>query len=634
MKYVLVLVSFALVSCSQATKTKPASTYSGIVFNELRLPTPNAIRTGSGAPGEAYWQQQVDHSIQVTLDVDSNEILGSEIITYHNNSPDTLTYIWLQLEQNAHQKESIRSREGRVENDPSYKGIDISLLEVDGKPVIWKEYATLAKLLLNKPLKPHQKISIAIDWSFKMPLKTSMRMGYDDSYKLGPVWELAQWFPAPCVYDDVYGWNTLPYIGRGEFYTNFGNYSVDITVPSNHVVFASGNLRNPADVLTLIEHERYVESWDSDEVITIRTEDELSSESDGMQTWSFTGELIRTFAWATSASFIWESASVEIDGLQGNPNRVLCQVGYPSEESDIWNEAVSYLQHSIKYYSKTLYPYPWSQMSMTRGKAGGMEYPMLVFCRGSSHESLFNVTDHEVGHSWFPMIINTDERRHAWMDEGFNTFVNHYSLEDFYGNRAHKPDVSTYKAEKFKDDAKPINTPPDLLQSRGHLSYRKPGYGMRFLREEIMGEERFDSAWNDYVFRWAFKSPRPADFYRTMEDSSGMDLQWFFKGFFEQTLQLDQGIVDVQIKQGKNETWDVTVQLENFSDWVCPVYLQIICIDGSVHDFLLPVTVWAWSRQHAQTFTLPTKIQSVVIDPENAYPDINRCNNALFFNPN
>ncbi|MBC8200934.1 MAG: M1 family metallopeptidase [Planctomycetes bacterium] len=620
MRYACILL--LLIGCTSKRANPPSFAHEGSVFLDLDLPTPNTFRTGSGAPGSDYWQQQADHDIKVRLDVALNEIVGSEVIQYKNNSPDTLTYIWLHLEQNVHRDDSIRSREGRETGEDQYEGIAITRMEIDGVDATWHDYATVAKVLLPTPLKPNSSVKIAIDWSFAMPVKASLRMGYDDAYEDGPVWELAQWFPTPCVYDDVYGWNSLPYIGRGEFYTNFGNYKVAITVPSNHVVLASGALANSTVVLSQEENTRLKSAMQSDEKIVIRSVEELEEESAQEKTWIFEGKQIRTFAWASSASFIWEAASVEIKTLEGKANRILCQVGYPKEESDIWDEAVTYLQHSIRYYSDTIYPYPWPQISMSRGSAGGMEYPMLVFCRGSSHESLFNVTDHEVGHNWFPMIVNTDERRHAWMDEGFNTFVNHYSLENFYGDREHKPDVSKYIASKFMRDLKAINTPPDLLKSRRHLSYRKPGYGMRFLREEILGQERFDEAWLDYVHRWAFKAPRPSDFYRTMEDSSGVDLQWFFRGFFEEPMQLDQAIGNVeQTDKG------VTVTFRNLADWVCPVDVTITCLDSTIHTYTLPVTVWAWSSSHKQTFKLNSKAIKVQIDARNVYPDINNSNN-------
>ena len=604
------------------------------VFRALALPTPNAVRTGSGVPGEDYWQQRVDHDIHVSLDTSTNTIIGSETIVYTNNSPDELPYIWLHTAQNIHREDSIRSREGRGTGEESYEGITISMLSVNGEPVIWHDYGTLAKVDLRTPLRPNKSLKMIIDWSFPMPIEASLRMGYDDSFEAGPVWELAQWIPVPVVYDDVFGWNTLPYIGRGEFYTNFGDYKVSITVPRDHIVVASGSLMNPQDVLTKEQQKRLQFAMESDEVVAIRSEDEVCDvesrpDGEGFLTWKFKGNDIRTFAWASSASFIWDAASVEIEELDGSTRRVLCQAAYPSEAVEVWDEAVTYVQHAIKFYSDMLYPYPWPQMTVVRGSAGGMEYPMLVFCRGSSREGLFNVTDHEIGHNWFPMLVNTDERMHAWMDEGFNTFVNHYSLEVFYGDKEHKPDVPIYDAAKFKDQRVPMNTRPDLLRSRRHLSYRKPGYGLRFLREEVIGEERFDAAFREYVHRWAFKSPRPADFYRLMQDAAGMDLQWFFRGFFEESLQLDQAIGSVHQEQDE-DMWKVSVSIENLADWVCPVDLRITCIDGSEHAYKLPVTIWAWTQYHNQSFSLPSPATSVMIDPNGAYPDIDRSNNSVF----
>lgn len=616
---IFILLSFG---CKGERATSWQPQIKSNTFLQLPLPAPSPLRTGSGAPGSSYWQQQVDHTINAALDVETNSIVASQVVKYKNNSPDTLTYIWFQLEQNIHRGDSIRSREGRGTGEDSYDGIVITKLKVDGKDATLIDFGTLAKVVLDKPLLPNKAISISMDWSFPVATKASLRMGYDDSYEAGPVWELAQWIPVPCVYDDVYGWNTLPYIGRGEFYTNFGDYIVELTVPSNHLVFGSGDLVNAPDVLTTKELAAIAKARQTEATVTVRSKEEISSSDDTTSTWKFEGKNIRTFAWATSASFIWDAASVEIETPSGKKERVLCQAAYPVEVEEFWDEAVSYVQHAIKYYSETLYPYPWPQMTVVRGRAGGMEYPMIVYCRGNSHEGLFNVTDHEVAHNWFPMLVNTDERRHAWMDEGFNTFVNHYSLEAFYGDREHKPDVPSYDAKKYANVNTAINTPPDFLQSRRHLSYRKPGYGLRFLREEILGEERFDSAFKDYVTRWAFKSPRPADFYRTMEDSSGVDLQWFFRGFFEEPRQLDQAIVDVQ-----HSSDGVTITFENIADWVCPVALSITCEDGSAHQFKLPVTIWAWSSTHHQSFTLPSPALVVEIDAKNAYPDIDRSNN-------
>ncbi len=607
--------------------------YEGDVFMPMDLPTPNSVRAGSGAPGHAYWQQRADHDIKVTLDTDKQYVTASEVITYTNNSPDTLRDVWLQLEQNIHREDSVRVRESGSTGQDDFEGIKITNLELDGVPAHWHDYATLGLIPLHTPLEPNQSVSISLDWTFPFPTVNGIRMGYDDAYDAGAVWEFAQWFPTPCVYDDMYGWNNLPYIGRGEFYTNFGDYNVEVTVPREHIVVASGALQNPEDVLTKTQQERLEEAMTSDDVVAIRTLKEVASsesrpEGEGMLTWKFKTVDIRTFAFATSASFAWEATSVAIKDLDGSERRVLCMACYPKEVESYWDDAASMVKHSIRYYSESLYPYPWEQMTVVRGIEGGMEYPLLVFCRGRDEQSLFNVTDHEVGHDWFPMLVNSDERRHAWMDEGLNTFVNYYSLESYYGNQEHRPDVSAYRAERYKNDLKAINTPPDLLRSRGHLSYRKPGYGLRLLREEILGQERFDIAFKEYVRRWAFKSPRPSDFYRTMEDMSGMDLQWFFKGFFEETMQLDQGVVEV-VQEQSDGKWEAEITLENVEDWVCPVKLEIQCEDGSVHKRNLPVTVWAWSTRHKHKISLPSRVTTVTVDPEGAFPDIDRSNNII-----
>lgn len=616
----LLLLCFSI-SCTGTKKIQDYAT-DGSAFAPLHLPSPSGVRTGSGAPGIGYWQQQVNHDIAVRLDVKTNSLHASQTVTYINNSPDTLTYLWFQLEQNVLRDDSIRSREGNS-GEQGYAGLTITDVQVDGRDATLYDYGTLARIDFSGEIKSGESAKISMKWNFPVSVDASLRMGFDDAYKQGPVWEFAQWFPMPCVYDDVYGWNTLPYIGRGEFYTNFGDYKVAITVPSNHLVFGSGSLSNATQVLSKDEQSRLKAAMLSNEVVAVRTEKEVETTvEEGERTWEFEGKNIRTFAWATSASYIWDASSIEIEDLNGSKRRILCQSAYPVETAEVWDEAVSYVQHSIKYYSETLYPYPWPQMSVVRGRAGGMEYPMIVYCRGKSHESLFNVTDHEVAHDWFPMLVNTDERRHAWMDEGFNTFVNHYSLEDFYGDRTHKPDVSKYVASKFKGDLTPVNTNPDLMKSRGHLSYRKPGYGLRFLREEILGEERFDVAFKEYVHRWAFKSPRPADFYRTMEDASGTDLQWFFRGFFEETRQLDQAIGSV-VQQDKG----AKVVFLNLGDWVCPVDVLITCEDESKHHFKLPVTVWAWSNKHTHQFEFDSIVSTVTINPSNTYPDIDFSNN-------
>ena len=495
----------------------------GTVFTPLPLPAPTSVRAGSGAPGAGYWQQQVDHAIEATFDPETGILTATEVIQYTNNSPHDLPFIWLNLEQNIHRKDSIRSRQKGSTSD--HPGMTITRMEVDGQPVSWHDHVTLARVDLEEPIaNSGGTIELTIDFSFPIRKGATLRMGRHDA-KAGPIWEFAHWFPAPAVYDDVHGWNTLPYIGSGEFYTQFGDYEVSITVPRDHLVFGSGVLQNPDQVLTQSQRDRLAEAALSDETIAILTLDEIGQddarpEGDGPLTWRFDGRNIRTFAFATSSVWAWDASSIAIADLDGNEHRTLCQAAYPTDVAKYWDRSAEYVRHAIGFYSEWLYPYPWPVMSNIYGVAGGMEYPMIIFCRGRDAQGLFNVTDHEVGHNWFPMLVNNDERRQAWMDEGFNTFTDHYSLENFYGDTPHRPDVPNYDAPSHRNDTVPINVRPDLLQSRRHLSYRKPGWGLRLLRDRILGAERFDRAFRGYVHRWAFKHPRPADFYRSMEDGA------------------------------------------------------------------------------------------------------------------
>ncbi len=622
--------AFILVGCGDSnTMRRHTARHDADIFSQLQvLPAPGSIRAADGSPGPSYWQQRADHTITATLDVDANTITASETILYTNNSPQSLWTIHLQIDQNIHREGSVRSREGRSTGEDDHPGIVISRLMVDGADVSWNDYDTIAVINLREPIPASGgQATLDIDWTFPMPTSAKIRMGYDDSFEAGPVWELAHWFPTPFVFDDVHGWNTLPYIGRGEFYTNFGDYEVSLTVPRSHLVFGSGELTNPEDVLTETQQERLAIAMESDEVTAIRTLEEVTDpasrpEGEDPLTWRFRGDDIRTFAWATSPAFAWDAGSVQV-----GDHRVLCQSAYPAEAADIWDEAASYVQHAISYYSDMLAPYPWPQMTVVRGPAGGMEYPMLVYCRGSTHRGLFDVTDHEVGHNWFPMMVNSDERRHAWMDEGFNTFVNHYSTEAYYGDEEHRLDVPKYDASQHIDDPQPVNTRPDLIEHRRHLSYRKPGYGLRLLREQILGPERFDTAFREYVRRWSFKSPRPADFYRTLENAAGADLDWFWRGFFEEPLDLDQSIATVRQKE-IDGAWSATLVIDNRDDWVCPLDVLVTFDDGSTQRLSIPVTVWAWTNRHEHPITTPSRISRVVIDPDEAFPDIDRVNNV------
>ncbi|RMF71402.1 MAG: M1 family peptidase, partial [Planctomycetota bacterium] len=456
----------------------------------------------------------------------------------------------------------------------------------------------------------------------------------------GRIFEYAQWFPCVCVYDDVYGWNTLNYLGSGEFYTNYGDYEVNLTLPREYVATATGVLQNPAEVLTATQRQRLQTARESDEPVAIIAEDEVGTAAarppgTGPLTWRFKAENVRTFAWAACDAFRWDACAATITDLSGAQRKVLCQAFYP-REAKAWaaehdkGGAARAVKHAIEFYSEFVYPYPYPQMSNVNGPEGGMEYPMIVFCGSRKNaRGMFGVTDHEVGHNWFPMLVNTDERRHVWMDEGFNSFINVYSRSDYYEKKQlGRASADVVVGNMLRPDQQPIVTHPDqMLGGRvGFLGYRKVAAGLVALREHVLGPERFDRAFKTYVRRWAFKSPRPADFFRTIEDVAGEDLAWFWRGWFQSTGTLDQSIVTVRQDR---ESKTATIVLANRGRLVMPVALEIKYDDGQTERRRVPVEAWYSSNRIEHR--LPTqgrRIVAVRIDPDELLPDVERRNNV------
>ena len=607
------------------------------VFSELDLPTPNTWRLGSGAPGPEYWQQQVDYRINAELNAETRTLAADMIVTYHNNSPTNLKFLWVQLEQNLFRSDSdgTKSRAGgvmRAMSEDFMGGYTISSMSTHGNKLEFHIYDTLCRVELPKPIKSGETFTFEVDFSFVMP-PYMRRMGAE-KVKDGTIFEYAQWFPHVCMYDDVYGWNTLPYLGTGEFYTNYGNFDVKMTVPRNHLVSATGVLQNASDVLTSKQRERIALAKKSDETVIIRGADEIDDPAsrpsgEGNLTWHFKAENVRTFAWASSEAFIWDGCKATVKDRDGKSRDVFCQSMFPAEAtawaSDVEDGGSSqYVKHSIEFYSDFIYPYPYPEMTNINGPEGGMEYPMMVFCGGRTR-SPFGVTDHEVGHSWFPMIVNTDERRHVWMDEGFNTFINMYSGADFRGTGVTGGRRGRGGGGTPGPEAQIIMMYPDQMSNVGNLGYGKPGMGLFLLREYVLGPERFDYAFGEYVDRWVFKSPRPADFFRTIEDAAGVDLAWFWRGWFYETGQLDQGIEKVEQKDGGN----AQMTFVNLGEQVMPVEFEITYLDGSSETQRLPVESWFNSNRWTTTvMTNGKRIQSVKLNPKNILPDANDDNNV------
>ncbi|MDP7062361.1 MAG: M1 family metallopeptidase [Planctomycetota bacterium] len=598
------------------------------IFSPLDLPTPNSRRLASGAPGPDYWQQTVDYEIKASLDPETRIVHGEAHITYTNASPHDLEYIWMNLEQNAFREDSIAAAVGAATaigmSETEGDGYTISEIKSGNKALDFQVYDTLGRITLVKPIKANGgKFEFDITWDFTIPKNVFRRFGIRD-FKKGKVYEIAQWIPAVAVYDDVHGWNTMPYIGTGEFYSNFGTYDVELTVPSEMIVAATGELTNAKEVLTSDQYAAWKKAKKSEETVMIMDRDDVGKEGSrptgkDTLTWKFHAEDVRTFAWACSDAFIYDAASTS-DGT-------FVQTFYPAEGLPVWGDATQMARVAIEGYNQRLIPYPYPTASNVLGAEGGMEYPMIIFCRGRSESSVYGVTTHEIGHNWFPMVINTDERRHAWMDEGFNTFINGYSTADWFGEQG-LSENDPARFAMFMTDPKqmPVATPPDMLGSMelGVLEYMKTGVGLTLLRETILGPERFDYAFRKYMERWAFKSPQPADFFRTMEDASGMDLAWFWRGWFYENAYLDWEVSGVaKPKPGVGPR----VRLDNLGKLVMPVHLRVTYTDGSSEDYTRPVEIWFQANRVVIELPGNLEIAKVTIDPDKRYPDIDRKNN-------
>ncbi len=625
------------------------------VFRQIDWPTPTEMRLGSGFPGPDYWQQRTDYQIEARLDPETGTIAATMTVAYHNNSPHVLDYLWMNLEQNLFHTDSIGTRSRtpgsvmKMLEDDFDGGYAISSIRTvnstGGELLEMKVYDTLGRIDLPIGIKPGEIFMFDMDFVFTIPPHLR-RMGSEE-VEQGKIFEIAQWFPQVAKYDDVHGWNTLPYLGSGEFYTDFGNYHVSITVPREYLVAGSGELLNADEVLTQTQQDRLKLAMESDEPVWIVKPEEVGTdairpgvasalgEPDEL-TWKFRINNARTFAWAASDAFIWDACKADIVDVYRTPTKVLCQSFYPKEATAWINThpeggSTRVLKHSIEFYSDFLFPYPYPVMSNINGPEGGMEYPGIIFCGGrTNHDGMFGVTDHEVGHNWFPMVINTDERRYMWQDEGFDTFINFYSRAKWKGQAVDIAQAMRQTIELgWEPNSQPIVTAPDRAWPRwvGRLMYRKPGYGLYLLREYILGPERFDDAFDGYMRRWSFKHPQPADFFRAMEDGSGMDLNWFWRGWFLEPSTLDQAIAGVRMVDAGEELGAIVV-LDNLGEMVMPVRMRVVYEDGSSEIVELPVEIWhQTSRWRAGIETGGRKIESIELDPDGVLPDLDRSNN-------
>ncbi len=696
-------------------------------FEQLgpELPTPNEYRTGSGAPGKAYWQQKADYNIEVEINDTNQRLTGKETITYYNNSPDALSYLWVQLDQNVRERETntLKTRTSALRDSLPAKmaaqglgftdydgGFKItSVTDASGKTLPYIINKTMMRIDLAKPLRTGEQFVLNIGWYYNVNdrMEIGGRGGYeyfpeDDNY----VYTIAQWYPRMAVYDDYEGWQNKQFLGRGEFALTFGDYKVKITVPEDHIVASTGWLQNAREVLSKKQLERFEQAKTSfDKPVIIVTQEEAianeKNKSTKTSTWEYHAENVRDFAFATSRKFIWDAQAVKI----GNKTP-LAMSYYPKEGNLLWEqESTKAVKNTLEVYSKYTIDYPYPVAISVHAASIGMEYPMICFNFGRPNKDgsfsdrtkyrMIGVIIHEVGHNFFPMIINSDERQWTWMDEGLNTFVQYRTEQEAYENfpsrRGPASGIVPYM-KMDKERIRPIMTNSEQIRQFGWNAYAKPATALNILRETVMGPELFDKAFKEYAQRWAFRHPKPADFFRTMEDASAVDLDWFWKGWFYTVDNVDVGIEEVKwftmrseeasienkgkkVKKGdlntqaSNEMMDFSngpepfslietdpryygefrnrvddkaimkkfedknfyqVKFANKGGLVTPLIVEFTFNDGSKQTEKIPAEIWRYNEQEVtKVFAFDKEVTNIVFDPGAETADTNADDNVF-----
>ncbi len=610
----------------------PAAEESSSPFRPLVLPSPNLIRTGAGRPGSRYWQQRADYRIEATLDPASHQLRGRETIHYLNRSPDALPYLWLFLEQNICGPTSVTEQldqpplvflgstfDFSCQGFPG--GLELESVRVGLKEVKPMVYGTTMRLDLLHPLAPGAAVDIGIAWKFTVPDFGAGRMGRD-----GTLYELGQWYPRMAVYDDVRGWNHDPYIGGGEFYLEYGSFDVSLSVPASYIVGATGTLRNPEQVLTAAQRTRLARARNSSEAVAIVTAEEAGHAdrtrpaSTGRLTWRFTADSVRDFAFGAAPDFRWDAS-----GYRGKMVHTLYRPSAPE-----WEEANRMVRAGLQYYSEQWYPYPYPHITSIEGPVEGMEYPMITFDpRSPSREERQWVLAHELGHQWVPMIVGSNERLYPWMDEGFNTFIDLANAAKYFAGTPYGDSIEVHPLHLYHDHATPGQEQPLILRpveakDLFWTGYQKPALMMQTLRYEVLGKERFDRAFREYIRTWAYRHPTPADFFRLMRDVSGMDLDWFWRDWIYTTARLDQAVDSVATADGRQK-----VYLSNRGSMTLPLEMDLTYDDGSTERVSLPVEMWNLGPRFAYRVRSARPVRKVTVDPRQALPDTDRSNNML-----
>ena len=619
----LILLTVTSLALQSVADTSP--------FRALTLPTPSRVRSASGAPGPDYWQQEASYTIQATLDTAAQTLRGSERIHYVNHSPDSLAFVWMQVEQNLFAANSITYTlnqpplifAGGVSFDFTGKGFIgggvMEKFEVAGKPLMRTPYGTMMRVELAAPLAPGAAIDFDIAWHFPIPPYGGGRMGHIGTR----LYELGQWYPRLVVYDDVNGWNPLPYIGAGEFYLEYGDYDVTLTVPAGFVLGGTGTVQNAEVVYTPEQRARLARALTSDTGIAIITRAEVTTHNAqrtlGSQVWHFAAKNVRDFAWCASPDYRWDAS-----GYHGILINTLSR-----PDARPWDEANRMARYTIKYFSETWYPYPWPQATTCEGLVEGMEYPMITFVPAlPRREDQFWDLMHEFGHEWFPMLVGSDERRYPWMDEGFNSFIDYGAAEGYfqgtaYGDTVRRELLSAAQVSAVPGKEQPMIDKPVEQGDLAWAAYQKPPLMLTLLRDAVLDSATFNRAFREYVRRWAFKHPQPADFFRTMANVSGKDLDWFWREWVFTTARLDQAVDSVKAV-GTDSTF---VFLSNRAQMVMPVTVQLAYADGSTETRALPIEMWNLGPRFTARFATRKPVVAVTVDPTRRYPDVDRSNN-------
>ena len=624
-------------------------------FAPLTLPgAVNRYRSGNGAPGPDYWQNRADYNIQARLDPATKVLTATETVTYTNNSPDTLTSLWVQLDENLYRRDA----RGAVSSDHRKRdeftdGYSIDSVEVERDGVSAKAQHLISdtrmQVHLDQPLKGGgQKIRLKISYHYVVPGMFGGRTAWTDS-KNGPIFDLAQWYPRMCVYDDVRGWDTLPYLAQ-EFYLEYGDFDYAVTVPADMMVMGTGELTNPQEVLSAEARRRLDQARASDATVMIRTPAEVaaatkaakpaSKSSGGERTWRYHMADTRDVAFSASPAFVWDAARINLP----NGKTALAESVYPVESGGegAWGRSTEYLKDSVEHFSNRWSVYPYPTAVNVAGGASGMEYPGLAFDGiDDKGKELFWITAHEIGHTWFPMTVGFDERRDAWMDEGFNTFIDTFESDDFK-NGVYGPKRDSEFAPgggNPVDEILPILADPQapvILTRADNISekyrhpvtYFKSALGLVLLRNEILGPERFDPAFRKFIADWSFKHPKPSDFFRAMESEGGEDLSWWWRGWYLNNWQLDLAVSDVRYVDG-DPAKGALITVETRDKLVLPSALAVTYEDGKVERIPLPVETWILSGKSVLTIPGHGRIKQVEVDPDHRLPDRDRSNNVF-----